>query len=131
LTRQEGFGLPDRWKSKVDALIRLADDQAGKPEGELAKAKLKQILALYPEAAKEHAPFEQYAWRIFTLGDLKFMKQWDISIGGSWTGRNLQEAIATMIVDFWQRIDRWQQPMYLLGAGIAGIVNERIIWLKM
>jgi len=123
--------LPSRWKSKVDALIRLAEDQAGKPEGELAKAKLKRILELYPEAAKEHPPFEQYAQRVFTVGDLRFMKRQHISTQGSWTGRNLQEAIAIMINDFWGRIERWQKPMYLLGAGIAGLVNERATWRKM
>jgi len=118
--------LLSRWKSKVDALIRLAEDQAGKPEGRVARAKLKQILELYPEAAREHPPFEQYARRAFMTSDLLFMKRRGISTQGQWTGRNLQEAIAIMINDFWGRIEGWQQPMYLLGVGIAGLVNERV-----
>lgn len=40
--------MKDRWKTKVDALIRLAEDQAGKPEGELAREKLASILKEHP-----------------------------------------------------------------------------------
>jgi hypothetical protein len=103
----------------------------GKPEGELARAKLRRILELYPEAAREHLPFEQYARRTFMTTDLLFMRRHGISTQGQWTGRNLQETIAIMINDFWGRIERWQQPMYLLGAGIAGLINERVAWRKM
>lgn len=122
--------MHNRWKSKVDVLIRLAEDQAGKPEGKLAEQKLKTILAKYPEAAREHRPLEYFARREFTLRDLGFMKQCRISTSGSWAGRNLREAIAIMIDSYWQRIDAWSKPMYLLGAGIAALINERVIWHK-
>jgi len=38
-----GALVKDRWKTKVDALIRLAEDQEGKPEGDLVREKLASI----------------------------------------------------------------------------------------
>jgi hypothetical protein len=99
----------DKWKRKVDALIRLAQDQAGKPEGDVAKAKLKQILDKHPWAAQEHKPLKDFA-----VSNLGYMKRVGISHEGSWTGKNLQHAIALMITDYEQRIERYKQLQRLL-----------------
>lgn len=95
---------PDRakWQRKVDALIRLAEDQAGKPEGDLARQKLRQILRRHPEA-RAYEPLQA-----FTLRDVGYMRRHGISTGGSWTGGNLAEAIALMIADYRGRIVEFQ-----------------------
>jgi len=99
----------NKWKRKVDALIRLAEDQAGKPEGEVAKAKLKQILDKHPWAAQEHKPLEDFA-----VSNLGYMARVGISREGSWTGGDLQHAISLMIADYEQRIERHKQLQRLL-----------------
>jgi hypothetical protein len=88
----------NRWKSKVQALIRLAEDQEGKPEGELAREKLRLILEKYPEA-RQYQPVRE-----FMLKDVGYMKRHGIPTEGSWTGGNLQEAIALMVADYRRRI---------------------------
>lgn len=94
----------NRWKRKVQALMRLAEDQAGKPEGQLARQKLRQILKKYPQA-REYEPV-----RVFMARDIVAMKRMGISTEGSWTGRNLQEAIALMMADYGTRLERAKQP---------------------
>ena len=120
----------NRWQSKVDALIRLAEDQKGKPEGELAREKLRQILEKYPEAAQAHQPLHEFAEREFTAADLGYMMRQGISIDGRWTGRNLQDAILRMVAEYRVRIDRFKNQPALLGAGIARLVNEPKAWRK-
>lgn len=120
----------NRWQSKVDALIRLAEDQKGKPEGELAWEKLRQILEKYPEAAQAHRPLYEFAEREFTTADLGYMIRHDISIDGRWTGRNWQEAILHMVAEYRARIDRFKNRPHLLGAGIAELINELKPWIK-
>ena len=94
----------NRWKRKVQALMRLAEDQAGKPEGELARQKLRQILEKYPQA-REYEPVQ-----VFMARDIVAMKRRGISTEGSWTGRNLQEAIALMVADYGTRLERAKRP---------------------
>ena len=101
----------DKWKRKVDALIRLAEDQAGKPEGEVARAKLRQILEKHPWAAQEHKPLEDFA-----VSDLGYMARVGISREGSWTAGNVAGAIALMIADYEQRIEKHKQLQRLLNA---------------
>lgn len=103
----------DRWQSKIDALIRLAKDQAGKPEGELARAKLQQILDKYPWAAQQYQPLADFA-----VSDLKYMMRVGISHQGSWTGRNLQEALRIMVADYKQRIEEYERLQRLLDVSI-------------
>ena len=81
----------NRWKRKVQALAHLAEDQRGKPEGDLAREKMRQILERYPEA-RAYEPAQQ-----FMMSDLAYMLRNDISTDGSWTGRNIYEAMALMI----------------------------------
>lgn len=88
----------NKWKSKADSLLRLAEDQKGKPEGELARQKLKEILDKHPEA-KHYEPLQK-----FMLSDIKAMRMKGISTDGSWTGNNLQDAIAMMVLDYKQRL---------------------------
>lgn len=88
----------NRWQRKVRALIRLAEDQASKPEGAVARQKLHQILEKYPEA-RQYEPV-----RKFMVGDLKRMRQAGISTDGRWTGRDLAEALALMAADYAQRL---------------------------
>jgi hypothetical protein len=121
--------MVNRWKSKVDALIHLAKDQAGKPEGELARDKLRQILDKYPEAAFQHEPLAGYA-REFMGGDLLYMKQVGIPWTGRWQGQNMHEALQTMISDYWSRIERFKNRPPQLGCGIALLVNDKHAWNK-
>jgi hypothetical protein len=79
----------NRWKRKADALARLAEDQAGKPEGELAKEKLRKIIAKHPEA-KEYPPIKNLSLR-------------GIDLTGSWSAGSPQEAVAMMFTDYRQR----------------------------
>lgn len=132
LVNIEGVALDmmNRWKSKVDALIRLAKDQAGKPEGELAREKLRQILENYPQAAFQHEPLATYA-REFMGSDLMYMKRVGIPTTGRWQGRDIREAANMMVADYWDRIKRHREKPLLLGRGIALLVNDRQEWGKV
>ncbi len=88
------------WKRKAQALARLAEDQKGKPEGELARQKLRSILEKYPEA-REYAPIKAFLGR-----DLVRLKRLGGSTDGSWTGQNIEEALALMFADYRQRLAR-------------------------
>ena len=95
--------MKDRWKTKVDALIRLAEDQAGKPEGELAREKLAGILEKHPEAV-QYQPLQDLAWRDITTRDVVAMHRAGISTDGSWTGATPAEAMFKMLDDYYQRM---------------------------
>ena len=101
------FGL-NRWKRKVQALARLAEDQRGKPEGELAREKMRHILERYPEA-RDYGPVKE-----FMMSDLAYMYRHDISTDGSWTGANVQEAVALMTDDYERRVEDYQRQKRLL-----------------
>ena len=94
--------MKNRWQTKVDALIRLAEDQEGKPEGALAREKLVLILQKHPEAVS-YQPILDLAWRDLTTRDVVKMKWMGISTAGSWTGANLMAAIDKMLQDYYQR----------------------------
>ena len=98
------------WKRKIDALLRLAEDQAGKPEGDLARQKLDAILAKHPEA-RDYEPVKK-----FMLKDVGRMKRMGINTGGSWTGGNMAEAIAMMIADYQRRIEEHERGQRALSA---------------
>lgn len=93
----------NRWKRKVRALTRLADDQRGKPEGDLARQKLLQIINKYPEAA-EYEPVVELVKKDLMTTDITWMKRHGVFVAGSWTGGNLWEAIALMEADYKQRL---------------------------
>jgi len=98
------ISMANKWQSKIDALILLAEDQAGKPEGELAKEKLRRILRRFPELATRHEPLDDFASRVFTMRDLELMRQQRISTDGAWSGGSLNEAINAMVADYKQRL---------------------------
>jgi hypothetical protein len=95
--------VKNRWQTKVDALIRLAEDQRGKPEGDLAREKLLSILQKHPEAVT-YKPILDLAWRDITTKDVVEMHRMGVSTDGSWTGRNLQEALFKMQQDYYRRM---------------------------
>ena len=95
--------MRDRWKTKVDALIRLAEDQRGRPEGDLAREKLASILKKHPEAMT-YKPVLNLAWKDITTKDVVKMHRMGISTAGSWTGHNLQEALYKMMMDYHRRM---------------------------
>lgn len=95
--------MKNRWQTKVDALIRLAEDQRGKPEGDLAREKLLLILQNHPEAVV-YQPIVDLAWRDITTKDVVKMHRMGISTDGSWTGVNLQEALFKMQQDYYRRM---------------------------
>ena len=101
----------NKWQRKVNALILLAEDQAGKPEGEVARQKLRLILDKYPEA-RQYEPVKQ-----FMMSDLARMKQAGISTNGSWTGRNLAEALSLMTTDYAQRLAERKTILRLTNDG--------------
>lgn len=112
--------VADRWQSKVDALIRLAhpDSGATPAERDTAQRKLREILRNHPQAER----IRQYGpVREFLTTDLVWMKRHGISVEGSWTGRNLEEAARTMVADYWRRIVEANRRKRLLG-------NERREW---
>lgn len=86
------------WKRKALALARLAEDQAGKPEGNLAREKLLKILERHPEA-RDYAPIQK-----FMVRDLHRILDLGGSIAGSWTGNNMEDAISQMVSDYRQRL---------------------------
>ena len=91
-----------RWQRTVDSLLRLAQDAgATDAERETARRKIRLILERHPEAER----IRQYPpMREFTLGDVGFMKRNGISLEGSWTGGNLEEAARAMIAEYRRRI---------------------------
>ena len=98
------------WKRKADALLRLANDQAGKPEGELAREMLRRLISRHPDITMAYKPMREFA-----MSDVGFMLRNGIETGGSWTGRNLNEAISIMIADYRTRIERFKdRPIGLL-----------------
>ncbi len=103
--------MPDRgWRRKADSLLRLANDQAGKPEGELARAMLRRIIAKHPELTMGYEPLREFA-----MSDIGYMLRNGISTGGSWTGHNLKDAARLMVADYRQRIEAFKdRPIGLL-----------------
>ncbi len=99
--------VESKWQSKVDALIRLAEDQAGKPEGDLAREKLFQIVSKYPAVAK-HAPV-----RDFMLKDL------------GRTGATPEEAIAQMVADYLRRMIEAEMMRSLWGEAAGRVAGDK------
>lgn len=97
----------NRWRRKANALARLAEDQRGKPEGELARQKLQEIIANHPEA-REYQPVNDLFARDLQLKDIGAMHRMGISTEGSWSGRTLGEALAAMSRDYKGRIAGYQ-----------------------
>ena len=95
--------MKNKWQTKVDALILLAEDQKGKPEGDLAREKLLLILQNHPEAVS-YKLIVDLAWRDITTKDVVKMHRMGISTDGSWTGANLQEALYKMQQDYYRRM---------------------------
>lgn len=93
----------DRWQTKADALIKLADDQCGKPEGDLAREKLLAIINAHPESFA-YQPLIDFAEREFTLSDLREMRQQNISTDGRWMANTLDGAIKMMVADYKRRL---------------------------
>jgi len=96
-----------RWKSLVDDLLRLAqDDGATEDERATARLKIRQILERHPEAEqiRQYEPVRE-----FTFGDVGYMKRNNIPLEGSWTGATLEEAALSMVTDYRRRIERFDR----------------------
>lgn len=111
----------NRWKRKARALAKLAEDQRGKPEGDLARQKLLEIINKHPEAAN-YEPVKELVERDLTMKDIGWMKRHGVSTDGEWTGGNLNEAIALMIADYKSRMTRAKRkrlvsPIFELDSG--------------
>ena len=97
--------------AEVEALYRrvaeleglLAEDQKGKPEGDFAREQLLLILQNHPEAVT-YQPIVDLAWRDISTKDVVTMHKMGISTDGSWTGRDLREALNKMIQDYQRRM---------------------------
>jgi hypothetical protein len=79
------------------------------PEGELARQMLHRLIEKHPEITMSYQPLREFA-----MGDVGFMLKHGISTEGSWTGRNLNEAIRLMIDDYRRRIAGHRRPIGLL-----------------
>ncbi|HUW11213.1 MAG TPA: hypothetical protein VM537_15895, partial [Anaerolineae bacterium] len=77
--------IENKWQRKARALARLAEDQRGKPEGDLAREKLLAILNKHPEAA-QFEPVQQLIAQDITLKDIGWMKRHGVSVEGRWDG---------------------------------------------
>jgi len=64
-------------------------------------------LERYPEA-RDYEPVKQ-----FMMSDIAYMQRNRISTDGSWTGRNLQEAVALMEAEYRQRIEEFKRHRQL------------------
>lgn len=93
----------NRWKRRARALARLAENQRGKPEGDVARAKLLEMVNKYPQA-RDYEAVRELAHRDFLMSDLGKMKRQGVSTDGRWTGTNLAHAIKLMIEDYQQRL---------------------------
>ena len=105
----------NKWRRKADALARLAEDQRGKPEGDLARQKLQEIIANHPEA-REYQPVKDLFARDLELKDIGAMRMAGISTAGSWHGRTIAEVLAAMTQDYKARIARYQSRPRIAGA---------------
>ena len=73
--------MANRWQSKVDALIRLAQDPGATPdERAAARAALARITAAHPDASaiRDYEPVKA----VFTTRDFVDMKRAGISVNG-------------------------------------------------
>jgi hypothetical protein len=109
----------DDWRRKAEALCRLAEDQRGKPEGELARQKLLEIINNHPDALK-FKPVTDLAEKDLTMGDVAWMNRNGVSTEGEWAGRNLKEAIVIMSNDYRRRIKQAKTPKLM-----AKLAEER------
>lgn len=89
---------PSRIAVILIKLKHLAEDQRGKPEGDAAYAKIKELIAKYPEVRAAIVPY----WD-FTTCDYVFLKRHGVNMEGRWTGDNLRDAIRLMQEDYCKR----------------------------
>ena len=94
--------MKNKWQRKVDALILLAEDQKGKPEGDLAREKLLLIVKNHPEAVR-YQPLVDLARRDISTRDVVDMHRRGISTDGVWEGATLWEAMDNMMKDYYIR----------------------------
>lgn len=100
---------PEDWRERARKLAALAEDQRGKPEGEVARRKLTALINRHPEAAS-FAEVQTLARRDITLADVGYMRRAGISTDGEWTAGTLAEAIERMTADYAARIDAHCAP---------------------
>ncbi len=119
----------NRWQRKAEALARLAEDQRGKPEGELARQKLLEIINKHPEVA-DYEPIVELARRdidwVMTGAHLVEMKRADISLDGKWKADTMEGAIKAMVRDYQYRyLERFEPAdmIMICGQVLAGEVE--------
>lgn len=95
----------NKWERMAGALARLAEDQSGKPEGDVARDKLAEILAKHPEA-RSHPPVMGFMARDITLREFHGMRRAGVDTDGTWTGANFQDAIRNMQNELRDRMAR-------------------------
>lgn len=106
----------NRWQKIVDDLTRLARDQQGTPEGELAKQKIQEVLARHPEA-RHYEPVQRLVDDgILTGADLKFMMQSNIDVEGTWEADSVAGAMKMMQADLLGRIREFKSRPRLEGT---------------
>ncbi len=96
----------NKWQRKARALARLAEDQRGKPEGDLAWDKLQELLDAHPEASLFGPIIDliqhEMEW-LMTGSHFVQMKKSGVDIDGYWEGETLESAIGVMVADYRKR----------------------------
>jgi hypothetical protein len=96
-----------RWSTTAEALVRLAEDQAGKPEGDAAEGRLLAVLKRHPEARNAPGVVSFLERKLGVsqrpappTGPMTLREWMDIRRGvnvyGRWTGTNLNDALHRM-----------------------------------
>ncbi len=85
----------NQWKRKARKLAALAEDERGKPEGDLARQKLLEIINRHPEAAG-YAPIVKLVARDITLDAVAQMHDDGVSTDDEWTAEDLLAATKVM-----------------------------------
>jgi hypothetical protein len=117
----------NKWQRKATALARLAEDQRGKPEGELARQKLLEIINRHPEAA-QFEPVVELAKRdiewVMTGAHLMEFKRAGGDMSGEWEGATMEDAIKVMVADYQARYVDHFDPVEMLMAGGKALTGE-------
>lgn len=110
----------DSWKRKAEALARLAEDQRGKPEGDLAREKLLEIIRRHPDALLYQPVTDLVATDMHIMArDLR-----EIDTTGHWEGIDFADAFRQMKADYAQRLRaarsrKWLEQIILIAEGAA------------
>lgn len=99
----------DKWRSKIDALLRLSEDSGATPaEKALAKEKLHELVEKHPEAYNQ-PEYKARIDNVFYGKDFLELKRSGDTYG-SWSGNSIEDALQKMVADYQVRLRRLKTP---------------------